>query len=104
MPAGRPIKSEVRQNVVNILFLKSPLCGYEIYKIYQRVFGKAPLRLIYYHLKKGVEINEFEIQEIIKTRGDYSWGGEAEKIYYKLGIAAKPLADEKINKIINKQK
>lgn len=104
MPAGRPIKSDVRQKIVNILYLKNPLCGYDIYKTYLQVYGKVSIRLIYYHLKKGLQTQEIEIAEIRKTRGDYSWGSEAEKIYYSVGKLAKPNIDENVKKLnIEKQ-
>ena len=95
MPKGRPIKSEIRQNVVEILFFMKQGYGYEIYKAYILIFPKVTMRSIYYHLKKGTALGEFKIERVEKEKGDYSWGGEAEKIYYALGPNAKPLGNEK---------
>ena len=93
---GRPVKSEIRQNVVEILHHIEKAYGYEIYKIYVAVFPKVTLRSIYYHLRKGVSLGEFVINKIQKEKGDYSWGGEAEKIYYSLGPDAKPAGNERL--------
>ena len=95
MPKGRPIKSEIRQNVVEILFFMKQGYGYEIYKAYILIFPKVTMRSIYYHLKKGTALGEFKIERVEKEKGDYSWGGEAEKIYYALGPNAKPMGNEK---------
>jgi hypothetical protein len=40
------------------------------------------MRLIYYHLKKGVSMGELKIHKIEKKKGEYSWGGEVEHILY----------------------
>ena len=95
MAKGRPVKSEIRQNIVEILYFMKEGYGYEIYKAYVAIFPKVTMRSIYYHLKKGADLNEFKVSKIEKEKGDYSWGGEAEKIYYSLGEAAKPAGNEK---------
>lgn len=59
--------------------------GYEIYRHYLSLFGEVHIRSIYYHLKKGVSLNEINIDEIKEDNGEYSWGNKAEKIYYSLG-------------------
>jgi hypothetical protein len=104
MPKGRPVKSEIRQNMVEILYFMKHGYGYEIYKAYVAVFPKVTLRSIYYHLKKGVQLHEFMISKIEKEKGDYSWGGEAEKIYYSLGENAKATGDEKVKEYFQKSK
>ena len=96
MTKGRPVKSEIRQNIVEILYFKKQGYGYEIYKVYVAIFPKVTMRSIYYHLRKGVNLNEFKVSKIEKEKGDYSWGPEAEKIYYSLGDNAKPLVNEKV--------
>lgn len=96
MKKGRPVKSEIRQNIVEILFFMKEGYGYEIYKAYVAIFPKVTMRSIYYHLKKGISLNEFKVSKIEKEKGDYSWGGEAEKIYYGLGNNAKPVGNEKV--------
>ena len=100
MAKGRPVKSEIRQNMVEILYFIKKAYGYEIYKIYTAIFPKVTLRSIYYHLKKGIALNEFEVHKIEKEKGDYSWGAEAEKIYYKLGSNAKPAVSYRVKEYV----
>lgn len=78
--------------------------GYDIYKSYIDVFPKVTMRSIYYHLNKGLKIKEFEIDKIEKEHGDYSWGSEAEKIYYKLGQNAHPKGDKRVKKKFENKK
>lgn len=85
MPRGRPVHSGVRQNIIEILATKKQAYGYEIWNLYKQKFGPVSMRLIYYHLKKGVSLNEFKVQKVVSEKGDYSWGPEAQKIYYSLG-------------------
>ena len=103
MARGRPAKSAIRQNIVEILYFLKQGYGYEIYKIYREVFPTVTLRSIYYHLRKGVQLEEFKIQRIKKESGNYSWGESAEKIYYSLGPNAKPTGIEKVKKAIEKK-
>jgi hypothetical protein len=104
MPRGRPAKSEIRQNIVDILFFIKRGYGYDIYKIYREIFAAVTMRSIYYHLRKGLQLEEFKIDKIEKEKGDYSWGGEAEKIYYALGENAKPTGNQKIKEYLDKKK
>ena len=105
MKKGRPIKSEIRQNIVEILHYIQKAYGYEIYKVYVSIFPKVTLRSIYYHLRKGIDLGEFQIAKIEKEKGDYSWGSEAEKIYYSLGSNAKPVGNDRVKEYVeNKQK
>ncbi|MDD9953249.1 MAG: hypothetical protein OXR66_02855 [Candidatus Woesearchaeota archaeon] len=99
---GRPTYSKVRQNVVEILYFMKQGYGYEIYKVYKELFPAVTLRVIYYHLRKGQQLGEFEVAEVKKTKGNYSWGGEAEKIYYKLGPKAKPRMDDTVKAFFEK--
>lgn len=87
---GRKPESVIRQNIVEILYFLKKSHGYDIYKVYRAVFPKVTMRSIYYHLKKGVELEEFRISDIKLEKGEFSWGGTAEKIYYELGRNAKP--------------
>lgn len=103
MPRGRPVKSEIRQNIVEILYFMKKGYGYEIYKAYVNIFPKVTMRSIYYHLKKGTALGEFKVEKIEKEKGDYSWGGEAEKIYYALGDKAKAVANEKAREYFEKK-
>jgi hypothetical protein len=103
MPKGRPIKSEIRQNIIEILHFMKQGYGYEIYKAYISIFPKVTMRSIYYHLKKGVDLNEFKVSKIEKEKGDYSWGPEAEKIYYSLGENARPLNNDKVSQFFKEK-
>ena len=100
MKKGRPVKSEIRQNMVEILHHIKKAYGYEIYKIYVSIFPKVTLRSIYYHLKKGISLGEFQIHKVEREKGDYSWGTEAEKIYYSLGPHAKPVGNDRVKEYI----
>jgi hypothetical protein len=91
---GRPVRSAIRQNLVELLYFKGKGYGYDVYKDYTAIFPKVTLRSIYYHLRKGIELGEFEVEGIEKEKGNYSWGETAEKIYYKLGSKAKPTMNE----------
>ena len=64
MPKGRPVKSEIRQNIVEILYFMKQGYGYEIYKVYIAIFPKVTMRSIYYHLKKGTSLGEFKVSKI----------------------------------------
>lgn len=104
MPRGRPTKSAIRQNIVEILYFLGQGYGYEIHKIYNAVFPACTLRSIHYHLKKGLLTKEFKVKEIKKEKGEYSWGGTVEKIYYELGSNAAPRIDEKVKKYLDSKK
>jgi hypothetical protein len=100
---GRPVNSQIRQNMVELLFYIGKAYGYDLYKHYVEIFPKVTLRSIYYHLKKGVDIGEFEIEKIEKEKGDYSWGEMAEKIYYKLGPIASAKGDLRVKSYLDKK-
>lgn len=104
MTRGRPIKSVIRQNIIEILYFLKQAYGYDIYKVYINVFPKVTMRSIYYHLKKGVALEEFKIHKIEKEQGDYSWGSVAEKIYYSLGSQAKPKIEKRVKQYLDKKK
>lgn len=104
MRRGRPVGSVVRHNMVEVLAVLERGHGYQIYKVYRDLFPKVTLRVIYYHLKKGLELGEFVIEKVEKERGDYSWGSEAEKIYYKLGPKAQPQGDARVKAYIDARK
>ena len=104
MPRGRPVRSEIRQNIVEILFFMKEGYGYGVYKYYVAIFPKVTMRSIYYHLKRGISLGEFKISKVEMEKGDYSWGGEAEKTYYALGEKAKPLGNEKVKAYFDAKK
>jgi len=103
MARGRPVKSDIRQNIVEILHFVGKAYGYDIYRTYKAVYPKITLRSIYYNLKRGVDLGEFKVEKIEKEKGEYSWGGEAEKIYYSLGPNAKPKIDAKVKEYLDKK-
>src|SRR3989344_7851625 len=103
MPRGRPNKSKIRQNMVEILHHIHKATGYDIYKHYAVLFGKVTLRSIYYHLKKGTALGEFHLEEIREEKGDYSWGNVTEKLYYELGPNAKPVDPTDVQEYFSKR-
>lgn len=104
MPRGRPTKSDIRQNIIEILALIDKAYGYELHKIYKQIFPSCTREVIYYHLKKGVTIGEFVMEEIKEEKGDYSWGTVVEKKYYKLGPKAEPRGDPRVKEFFEKRK
>lgn len=98
---GRPAKSKIRQRIVNILSYCEPAHGYEVWKIYSSLYPSAARRSIYYHLHRGCELGEIEVADVKNEEGDFSWGEEAEKVYYRLGDEASPEEDPDIEKIVN---
>lgn len=98
---GRPVKSEIRQNIVDILAYKGKGYGYEIYKWYLKIFPKCTREVVYYHLKKGVSLGEFDIAEVKREKGDFSWGPMAVKTYYKLGENAKPKKTKRVKEALD---
>ncbi|MDO8481365.1 MAG: hypothetical protein Q7S65_06180 [Nanoarchaeota archaeon] len=91
MPRGRPAKSIIRQNIVEILYFMEKGYGYDISRVYRKLFTPVTVRSIYYHLKKGLATGEFEVAEVKQEQGEYSWGPSVTKTYYKLGKSAKPM-------------
>jgi hypothetical protein len=99
---GRPVYSNIRQNIVELLYFMGKGYGYEIYQAYVDLFPKVTMRSIYYQLRKGAALGEFEIESVKTEKGDYSWGPEAEKTYYKLGKNAKAKIDERIKEYFSR--
>jgi hypothetical protein len=104
MARGRPVKSAIRQNVVEILYFMGKGYGYDIYKSYRDLFPAVTMRSIYYHLNKGVETEEFKIAEVKKEHGDYSWGNIVTKTYYSLGQKANPSIKKEVKEYFEKKK
>ncbi len=103
MARGRPVKSQIRQNIIEILFFLKEGYGYDIYRQYKEIFPLVSMRVIYYHLKKGADLGEFKVNKIIKENGNFSWGSEAEKIYYSLGAEAQPIGNERVKEAIERK-
>ena len=75
----------IRENILKILKKSGAMHGYDIHKLYIKQFGKVTRESVYYNLRKGVELGEFE-QEVRKESGNYSWGDSVNKKYYKLAL------------------
>ncbi|MBS3136439.1 hypothetical protein J4401_05775 [Candidatus Woesearchaeota archaeon] len=90
MTRGRPVGSNIRQNIIEVLHFMGKGYGYDIYRKYIEIFPPVTMRSIYYHLSKGVKTDEFKIDSVRKEEGDYSWGSLVTKTYYALGPKAKP--------------
>ncbi len=104
MKRGRPFGSEVRQNMIDILYFMKRSYGYDIYKAYKKIFPQVTNRLIYYHLRRGKELDVFKVDKVQIESGKYSWGDKAEKIYYGLGKKAKPTMNQKVKEFFDKKK
>lgn len=103
MGRGRPVKSEIRKNIVELLFFLKEGYGYDIYKHYKEIFPPVSMRVIYYHLRKGADLGEFKVNKVVKENGDFSWGSEAEKVYYSLGKEAQPVGNERVREFIERK-
>ena len=100
MIKGRPVKSQIRQNIVEILYYLSEGYGYQVAKIYNEIFPPATQRSIYYNLQKGVLTKEIKVQKIEEEQGEYSWGSRVEKKYYSLGKNAEPKGDKRVKEYL----
>ena len=98
MKRGRPAGSPVRHNVIELLAQVGELHGYEVYKHYAKIFPKVSMRAVYYCLSKGVKKGYFKVAKVEKQQGSYSWGPEAQRVYYTLGEMAKPVGDMGVKK------
>ena len=101
---GRPVKSQIRQNIVEMLFVMNSAYGYKIHKYYNELFPACTRENIYYNLRKGVKIGEFELAEVKQEKGEYSWGTVVEKKYYTLGPKAAPSGDPRVKDFFEKLK
>lgn len=104
MKRGRKPGSVIRDNIVEILYFLGDAYGYQIYKAYKEIFPQVTLRVMYYHLSKGKDLGIFEVSEIKKTSGEYSWGPETERIFYKLGPKAEPKIKKEVKEYFDKKK
>ena len=66
MGRGRPVKSQIRQNILEILHYLGKGYGYQISKVYNEIFPRVTQRVIYYHLKKGMQTKEISMIELKK--------------------------------------
>lgn len=101
---GRPVRSEIRENIAEILFFKGKAFGYELSKLYNEIFPKCTSRVIYYHLKKGQQLGEFKVNKVISEEGNFSWGTTVERIYYELDEKAKPQIKDCVKEFFDQKK
>ena len=103
MPRGRPTQSTIRQGLIEILAVKVKTYGYALHKYYVQIYGPCTREVVYYHLKKGMDLGEFQIGEIKREEGTFSWGGVVEKKYYVLGPNAKPRGNPQVKAFFEKE-
>ncbi len=101
---GRPFKSDIRKNIITILYHLGEGYGYEVSKLYNKIFPKVTMRSVYYHLKRGIELGEIQMKEIKQEQGNYSWGTTVEKTYYSLGKNAHAQPDERVLHAVEEHK
>jgi hypothetical protein len=89
MQKGRPAGSVIRDRITSLLAACGKLHGYELYQLYVAQFPTCTMRVIYYHLKKGVEYKVFKVHSVVDTTGNFSWGGVSQRTYYELEHSAK---------------
>lgn len=76
--------------------------GYEIYRVYNEFFEPISLRSMYYHLKRGVQLDEFKEVAVKETKGSYTWGDISIRKYYILGTAAQHHTNEDLEELIER--
>lgn len=101
---GRPIGSQIRKNIIEILYFLGEGYAYDIYKMYKQIFPNVTMRSVYYHLKKGVSLGEIKVNKIVKEEGEFSWGSTVEKTYYALGEQANPAGLERVRDMLQEMK
>ncbi|MBR9681922.1 MAG: hypothetical protein GOV00_03955 [Candidatus Altiarchaeota archaeon] len=80
----KTIRSPVRARISKILEA-GPSHGYAIYQKYVQEFGASvSMRLIYYHLHRGLKDKIFETAGTEEKKGDFSWGNKTIRKLYKL--------------------
>jgi len=104
MPRGRPLGSDVRQRIIEIVKHLGKDYGYNIFKVYSKIFPEVSMRLVYYHLNKGVELGVFNSERIQSVQGNYSWGDTAQKVFYSLGENAFSSGDAHVEEFFRKLK
>lgn len=97
---GRPIKSLIRERMQQIVDALGVSYGYEIYKVYEGAFSPIDLRSMYYHLRKGVELDEFALVGMKEEKGAFTWGDFSLRRYYVLGPAAEEKANDDLHIIV----
>ena len=99
---GRKPKSDIRDEMVELLYFMKEAYGYELYKKYCKVYDKKiSMRSVYYHLNKGVELGIFNLKEIRDVKGDFSWGSGVKQVIFQLGSNAQPKISKDVMDKIN---
>lgn len=94
---GRKPSSQIRDNLVELLFHLKEAYGYSLYKNYKKVFPeRISMRSVYYHLSKGADLNIFNIKEVQEVKGNYSWGTGTKRVIFVLGPEAKPRQSKEV--------
>ncbi|MBT4539121.1 hypothetical protein HOI26_04685 [Candidatus Woesearchaeota archaeon] len=101
---GRPTKSPIRQNVVEILHYLGEGYGYQIAKLYNEIFPQVTQRSVYYQLRKGILTKEITVNKVKREEGEFSWGPMVEKVYYAIGPEANPKGEKRVKKYLKKLK
>ena len=104
MVKGRPIKSKIRQNIVEILYYLDEGYGYQIAKMYNEIFPTATQRSIYYNLQKGLLTKEIQVHKIKDEKGPFTGVWLVEKKYYSLGKNAEPTGEKRVQDFLKKYK
>jgi hypothetical protein len=104
MARGRPTRSVIRQNIIELLFYLKKGYGYQIAKVYNEIFPEVTQRSIYYHLRKGVATDEFKVEHIKEEKGNFSWGTKVEKTYYSLSNEAEVKGNKLVKEHFSKYK
>ena len=104
MKRGRPVKSQIRDNIHTILSAISSSYGYELWRIYQIAMAKTGYkpttsRIFYYHLYKGMELNLWESGGEEHKLNYNSWEGSTSRKLY-ICIDKLPLQAELTLKIV----
>jgi hypothetical protein len=87
---ARKAGSPIRTNIICILAALKKANGYQIYKVYKQLYAPCSLRVIYYHLQRGVQYGLFVIDSVVETKGSYSWGTTSQQAFYRLEPSVKP--------------
>jgi hypothetical protein len=99
---GRKPKSQIRDDIVELLYFLKEAYGYDLYKKYCKVYDKKiSMRSIYYHLNKGVELGVFNLKEVRDVKGEFSWGSGAKQVIFQLASGANPKALKEVEEKVN---
>ena len=101
MGRGRKAGSVARDRMQQVVDALGVSYGYEIFKAYEAAFSPIELRSVYYHLNKGIGLEEFELVGVKAEKGPFTWGDISIRRYYILGPEAKEHASEELRTVVN---